>query len=403
MTLVTLALRSLGSRRVPTALTICSVALGVAMLAGVDLVRRGARAAFDGALSGTDLVVGARGAPQALVLGTVYGIGQPQGTLSPAAQARIAAHPAVAWTAPVALGDNVRGLRVLGTTPALLRHWRYRGDRTLRLTAGDTLAGPRDAVLGATAAATLGRGVGDTLTLAHGLLDSDLAAHEGHPLRVAGVLAPTGTPLDRTVLVTLDGLAQAHEDGLSAPVAPGTASALLVGLRARRDALRLKAELERDIAEPLTAALPGLVLAQFWRDLGVFERTLELLGAAAVLLALLGMLAALLTALDGRRRELAVFRALGARPATIVTLLLLEACCVSVLGSAAGLGVVYLGAAAAGGAVERAFGVPLAVAAPDLRTLATLAAIVAAGTLAGLWPAWRAYRTSLADGLVTRT
>lgn len=427
-----LAARSLRSRLVPSLLAALSVALGAALLVGVEQVRAGMRAGFAGTIRGTDLIVGARGGPVQLLLYTVFGVGTPTAGVSRAAYERWRRHPAVAWTIPYSLGDSHRGFRLVGTTDDFYARYRFRGDGRVTFAAGRRPQTASEAAVGAEAARALGYTVGSRVVATHGL--AGFTDHAGHPFTVVGVLAPTATPIDRALYVTLEGVeamharethageaheGEAHErEHAGAPFAmPGAApppnvqlgaadtdradalSAFLVGTRNRVEALALKREIDTDRAEPLTAAIPGVALAELWRTVSVAETGLRAVSALVVLVGLVGMLLALYSALETRRREMAVLRAVGAGPGTIVTLLVLEAGLLGVAGGALGVALAYAMLAAARGLVERAFGLVLPLGAPGPGALAYLGAVVAGAALVGLVPAWQAYRTALADGL----
>ncbi len=122
----------------------------------------------------------------------------------------LAQRPEVAWTIPLSLGDSHRGFRVLGTTPEYFEHFRFGRDRRLELAQGRLFEDSHDAVLGADVAAKRGYQSGDSIVIAHGAGDVSFSLHDDHPFRVVGVLARTGTPVDRTVHVTLEGMDAVH-------------------------------------------------------------------------------------------------------------------------------------------------------------------------------------------------
>lgn len=437
--LFALAWRSLRNRPVTSLLTVAAVALSITLLLGVEQARRGMRESFTGTIKGTDLVVGARGGTLQLLLGAVFGIGSPTGSVPYRVYEQWAKHPAIKWTVPLAIGDSHRGYRVIGTTPALFEHWRYRSSGTLRFAEGRVLGTARDMVLGSEVAAKLGYALGAQVTVGHGLnAVAGLGDHESHPFTVVGILSPTFTPLDRALFVSLDGIEQMHDDGAAPPSSAATAppampgaeppptmpgalpppasanpanvfqdepkilSAFLVGTRTRFETLRLQREINQFKAEPLTAVIPGVTLAELWRTLGAVEGGLRLVGALTIVVGLIGMLVALYSSLEARRREMAVLRAVGARPGMIVALLVLESGLLTLLGCALGIALVMGGFAAAQGLIEANTGVHIAVKAPGALEWAYIAVVLAAGVLVGLVPAWRAYRSSLADGLSPR-
>ncbi len=412
--LFSLAWRSLRNRPVTSILTVAAVALSITLLLGVEQARRGMRESFTGTIKGTDLVVGARGGTLQLLLGAVFGIGSPTGSVPYDVYQQWAKHPAIKWTVPLAIGDSHRGFRVIGTTPALFEHWRYRSAGTLSFSQGTVIATASDVVLGSEVAEKLRYTIGTKVTVGHGLnAAAGLGDHESHPFTVVGILRQTFTPLDRALFVTLDGIAAMHGDeGATAsantpPVnvfedQPKALSAFLVGTKTRFETLRLQREINQYKSEPLTAVIPGVTLAELWRTLGAVEGGLRLVGALTIVVGLIGMLVALYSSLEARRREMAVLRAVGARPAMIVSLLVLESGMLTLLGCALGVGLTMGGFALAQGVIESKTGVHIAVQPPGTLEWLYIGVVLTAGVLVGLAPAWRAYRSSLADGLSPR-
>ena len=402
-----LAWRSLRNRPVTSILTVAAVALSITLLLGVEQARRGMRESFTGTIKGTDLVVGARGGTLQLLLGAVFGIGSPTGNVPYDVYETWATHPAIKWTVPLAIGDSHRGFRVIGTTPGLFEHWRYRSSGTLAFAQGKVIATASDVVLGSEVAQRLGYTLGTNVTVGHGLnAVAGLGDHESHPFTVVGILKQTFTPLDRALFVTLDGIEAMHGDDGAAPSVfedqPKALSAFLVGTKTRFETLRLQREINQFKAEPLTAVIPGVTLAELWRTLGAVEGGLRLVGALTIVVGLIGMLVALYSSLEARRREMAVLRAVGARPGMIVSLLVLESGLLTLLGCALGVGLTMGGFALAQGAIESKTGVHIAVQAPGTLEWIYIGVVLTAGILVGLVPAWRAYRSSLADGLSPR-
>jgi len=412
MLVIQLALKSLRNRLLTTTLTLVSIALSVTLLVGVENVRAGVRESFAGTIRGTDLIVGARGGTLQLLLSSVFGIGQPAGSVEWSTYRKWADHPAILWTIPISLGDSHRGFRVIGTTDDFYEHFRFRRDGRVTFAEGDRARDRRDVVLGSEVATRLGYRVGDSIIVSHGLRDIGASEHGAHPFVVSGIVARTFTPIDRAVYVTLDGIEEMH--GASPPPAafelvnaptepqPRIISAFFVGTRNRMESLNVQREMNTDVREPLTAVIPGVALAELWQGVGNAEIGLKVVAGFTVLIGLIGMLVALYSSLEARRREMAILRAVGARPRTIVSLLVLESGVLSLLGSAAGIALVYLCVFVAQVPVEQRFGLFIPIRALGSTEWTYVAVIVVAGFLIGFIPALKAYRTSLVDGLSPR-
>ena len=212
MIILRLALQSLRNRALTAFLTVLAIAFSVMLVLGVERVRTGARQSFADTISGTDLIVGARSGSIQLLLYSVFRIGNSTNNITWATYTDIAKRPEVAWIVPISLGDSHRGFRVLGTTPEYFERYKYRHGQPLKFTAGKPFSDLFDAVLGADVASALGYHVGDPIIVAHGLGTVSFVEHDDKPFKVSGILAKTGTPVDRTVHVSLEAIEAIHVD-----------------------------------------------------------------------------------------------------------------------------------------------------------------------------------------------
>jgi putative ABC transport system permease protein len=253
-----------------------------------------------------------------------------------------------------------------------------------------------------------------------------------------GILARTGTPVDRAIHVSLEGMDAVHAaesaegggDPLVAAIrnakqretegagrddhdhdrhgagasetSKRTITAFLVGLKSRGGALFLQRKVNESRDEPLTAILPGATLLEVWDIVAGAEKTLIAISALVVVMGLAGMLIALLTSLSERRREMAVLRAVGARPGHVFALLLGEATFLTLLGIALGVAALYLGLGAGQPWLEQRLGLFIALRWPSVTEFGLMMLIAICGVVIGLIPAYRIYRLSLADGMTIR-
>ena len=418
MAIVRLALLSVLNRRVTAGLTLLAIALSIAMLLGVEKVRRDARGAFANTISGTDLIVGARSGAIQLLLYSVFRIGNATNNISWVSYREIADFPRVRWTVPIALGDSHRGFRVMGTSAGYFEHYRYARTHSLAFASGGVFDDVFDAVLGAEVAERLGYVLGDSLVVSHGAGEVSFIEHDDKPFRVAGILAPTGTPIDRTVHVSLEGYTAMHVDWRAGAPIPGAAvsaeeartmdltpktiTAFLVGLDSKIAIFGVQRRINEYRKEPLLAIIPGVALQELWDLMGVAENVLRVVSVMVVATGLLGMLTVILSSLEARRREMAVLRSVGARPLHVFALFMSEAGVLALLGAAIGVALLYAGLAIGQPLVSREFGLHLPIGALAPADWRLLAAVVLAGVIIGGIPAFRAYRLSLADGLSMR-
>ena len=420
MYLFRLAMASLANRRFTAFLTAFAIALSVCLLLAVERVRTEARASFASTISGTDLIVGARSGSINLLLYSVFRIGNATNNIRWDSYEELSHSKQVKWAIPISLGDSHRGYRVMGTTESYFEHYQFGRQQHLQMAEGrEFQTDPFEVVLGAEVADTLKYKLGDKLVLAHGVAVVSLVKHDDKPFTVVGILKRTGTPVDRTLHISLGGMEAIHIDWQNGVPAHGTGritadqarnmdltpkaiTAFMLGLNSKIATFAVQREINEFRGEPLLAILPGVALQELWSLMGTAEKALFVISLFVVLTGLIGMLTAILTSLNERRREMAILRSVGARPWHIATLLIMEAFALALAGVVSGMVLLYIGIAVAQGYVQSNYGLFLPLSLPSEYEWTLLGGILAAALLMGVVPAWRAYRQSLADGLSIR-
>lgn len=418
MIVARLALQSLLNRWITVLLTVLAISVSVMLLLGVEKVRSGARDSFAGTVSGADLVIGARSGAMQLLLYSVFRIGNAINNVTWRSYQDIVSRAEVAWAIPLSLGDSHRGFRVIGTTPDYFEHLQYRGGQTLKFAAGTPFDDLFDVVVGSDVASRLGYSIGDTITVAHGA-GSVGPGHDDLPFRVSGILARTGTPVDKSLHVSLKAIEAIHVDWRSGSRIPGQVTpadrlrqmslppkaitAAIVGLKSRLQVMGFQRAVNEYRAEPLSAVLPGVALQEMWGLVATAETALLGVSAMVVVTSMLGLSAMILSTLNERRREIAILRSLGARPGTVGSLLVGEATLLTVAGIAIGTAALYAVLVVARPLIDRQFGIDIGIQPPSSTDARLLLAILIGGITAGFLPAYRAYRMSLADGMMVRT
>ncbi|WP_266157324.1 ABC transporter permease [Dyella silvatica] len=388
------------------------------LVLGVERLRHEARSSFASTVSGTDLIVGARSGPVNLLLYAIFHVGDATSNVSWKSYQDIAALPEVAWEVPISLGDSHRGFRVLGTSGEFFSRYRYADGAALRFAEGHAFDDLYDAVVGARVAAKLNYRLGQSIVIAHGAGDVRQMLHADKPFRIVGVLAPTGTPVDETVAISVQAITAVHVDwqsGMRLPgrrvsagqarqmdLTPTDITAGLIGLKSRLAVFAVQRAINDYPDEPLLAILPGVTLQQLWGLVGSAENALRAISFLVVLVGLFGMLTALLTTLNERRREMAILRAVGASAGTVFLLLLLEAAVLASGGVLLGVALMYGVLALARAPIAEHLGIALSLGGLSASEWMLLGAVLGMALLAGCVPAWIAYRRSLIDGLQTR-
>jgi putative ABC transport system permease protein len=414
-----LAATSAWNRRFVLGLVVLSVALSTFLLVGIERIRGDVRENFAESVSGTDLIVGARTGGIQLLLYSVFRIGSATNNIRWSSVEAIAKHRAVAWVIPISLGDSHRGFAVVATTDAYFDHFEYGDHQPLSLASGRRFKVVFDTVIGSEVAAKLGYRLGDEIVLSHG--DGAFAAneHADKPFTVVGILAATGTPVDRSVHISLEAMEAIHLDWVAGAPIPGTSiaadqvgqfdltpkrvTAALVGLRSRSAVFSVQRFVNDFSGEPLMAVLPGVALDELWDVLGTGERGLLVMSGLVSVVSLAGLVAVILAGLNERRRELAILRSIGAGPRQLLMLLAIEGALVTFTGALVGAALCLASIALLSGWVRSHFGVDLHSRLPNVGEWMLFSAVLVAGWLASLMPGIRAYRLSLADGLSPRT
>ena len=416
--MLNLAMRSVWNRKATALLTILAIALSVTLLLAVEKIRVEAKASFANTISGTDLIVGARSGSVQLLLYSVFRIGNATNNISWESYQDFANHKRVKWTIPISLGDSHRGYRVMGTSDAYFEHYRYAKSHALEFTQGRQFEDVFETVLGADVAEQLGYSLDQEIIIAHGIGKAGITKHKDRPFKIVGILKKTGTPVDRTVHVSLQGIEAMHigwrggapmrglkisQDQIrQLELKPKAITAFMVGLNSKISTFKVQREINEYKEEAMLAILPGVALQELWGLMSVAEQALLTISVFVVVTGLIGMLTMILSSLNERRREMAILRSVGARPAHIFSLMISESGLLATLGAALGVVMLYALLFIAQPILENEYGLHITISMLSQYDIALLGIIMGSGFIVGLVPAIRAYRNSLADGMSIR-
>ncbi len=397
MTLPLIVFRSLRQHALSTVVTALSIALGGGLLMSVWTVKEESETIFTGVNAGFDAVLGARGSKLQLVLNAIFHLEASPGNIEWSDYLDIKKNPSVEIAIPLAVGDNYRGYRLVGTLPELFSRVEYAPGRHYAVRPGGNVFDPnyRDAVVGSFVARKLGLKPGDKFHPYHGLTFDEKNQH-AETYVVVGVLEPSNTPADRVIWIPLEGIQKMTGHATNAAT---EVSAVLVKLRDSAAGFRLDLMYNKQ-GNRLTFAWPiGRVMAELFSKIGWFDKLLELISYLVALVATASILASIYNSMNERRREIAILRALGARRRTIFGAILLEAASISALGMVVAF-VFYAAIMTGAVAVIRAqTGVVLDPWQFNPVMLWAPAALIGLGALAGVVPAVKAYRTDVASNL----
>ena len=338
MRTLVLAWHYLWSRPLGAALNVLLLSLGLASITFLMLIGFQLSKAFDRDLAGIDVVVGAKGSPMQLILSGVLHIDVPPGNVPLKAVRALEKNPLVQSIIPISLGDNFRAYRIVGTSLAYVEHYQA------ELSHGALWTQPMQAVLGATVARKLGLQLGNTFVGSHGL-GAGGHTHGDNPYRVVGILAPTGSVLDRLILTDTASVWKVHEDYTASP--DDTAADRKVMEQEREITMALvkyKTPMAAlsfpryvNTSTEMQAAAPALEITRLLNMLGLGTDVLRAFAGVLLLTAGLSVFIALWSAVRERRADLALLRMLGAAPRKVAVLLMCEALWLGLVATALGL------------------------------------------------------------------
>lgn len=398
MTLPLIIYRSLRQHALSTVVTAGSIALACGLLMCVWMVKTQSQTVFTQTNAGFDAVLGARGSKLQLVLNAIFHLEASPGNLAWADYEMIKRHPAIKTAIPIAVGDNLRGYRLVGTLPELFEKVEVAPGKKFVAASGKFFTATPDAkeaVAGSFAAQRLGLKVGDTFHPFHGLA-FDAKNQHADAYTVVGILAPTNTPADRVVWIPLRGLQTMNGHD---PRAATDVSAVLLQLRTPAMGPMLDMMYNKQ-GNRLTLAWPvAAIISELFGKISWFDQVLTLVAYLVAVVAAGSVLASIYNSMNARRRDLAILRALGARRRTIFGAVVAEAACIGALGAIVGFAIYFGLLAAVASVIRTQTGVVLDLAARHPVLWICPAAMIALCALGGIVPALKAYRTPVAETL----
>ena len=400
-----LAWQSLLSRRKTVVLTFLSLLVSISVLMMVEHLRAQAKDSFNRSISGTDLLVGAPSGELNLLLYSVFRLGNPTNNILYGSYEMLEKQPSVAWAIPISLGDSHRGYRVLGTSNAYFDHFSYGSNRMLQFAHGDSFSALFDVVLGAEVADKLSYQLGDKIVISHGIGSTSFQNHDHAPFTVTGILEPTGTPVDKTVHVSLAAIEAIHiapaklkqivsTDDVD-QLQPDSITAVLIGLENKFATFTLQRQINNFKDDRLMAVLPGVAVTQLWQLMANLENLLRVISLLVLLASLFGLTTMLLASMNERRSEIAVLRAIGAPPTTLFKLIVYEALLITVLAFACAYVLVTSLLVLLADWLVANYGLFLSSNILTMEMLVLAGFIIVAVFLAALMPAVEAYRNAL--------
>lgn len=403
-TLITVAWHSLLSRKKTVLLTFCSLVISIVVLLSVEHIRLQAKDSFNRTISGVDLIVGAPSGQLNLLLYSVFRMGSPTNNIAFESYNMFKEHDLVKWAIPIALGDSHRGFRVMGTDEAYFEHFRYGNKQPLTFNTGEPFEHLFETVIGADVADTLQYKLGDKIVISHGMGATSFTHHDTSPFVIRGILAPTGTPVDKTVHIRLRALEAIHlsPNKLTAVIAnhdlapqPDNITSVMLGLTNKFATFTLQRNINNYPDDRLMAILPGVAMAELWSLMSTVENLLRVIALLVLISSLFGLATMLLASMNERRGEIAVLRVLGAGPMVILILILLEALILVALSVMTAMGVLTLALLSLKDFLAAEFGLFLShnILSPEIIMMVGMVFI--ATLVVSIFPGYEAYKNAL--------
>ena len=414
--LLKLTFNSLYARLLTVGMTVFAISLSLMLYMSVEKLRTSAYTSFTDTISQTDLIVGARTSSVQLLLYSVFRIGNATNNITWESYEDVINKKEVAWSVPISLGDSHKGFRVMGTNSEFFKRYKFRGGQSIELEKGDNLDDLYDVIIGAGVAEKLNYSVGTPLIVSHGL--QSFSDHDDQPFRVSGILAKTGTPVDNTVIVSLEAIEAIHVDwstgakipGQITPVeeirqmdlSPKNITAALIGVNSKLQIFQLQRWINEYPEESLSSILPGVALQELWRIVGVVENLLLGISVTVIFTTLIGMTAIIFSSLNERRREMAIWRAMGASPKVVIGLLMLEALIISVMSIIVSTVMLFLTLYVLQPWIDNTYGILVNIETLAVKDIYIFMLFILSASLVSLIPAIRAYWFSINDGMTIK-
>ncbi len=390
--LLKLSLSSLYARLVTVGMTVIAISFSLMLYMSVEKLRTSAYTSFTDTISQTDLIIGARASSVQLMLYSVFRIGNATNNITWESYLDVVNKEEVDWAVPISLGDSHKGFRVMGTNKDFFTRYKYRGGQSINIDKGYLFEDLYDVVLGAGVAEKLGYDIDTPLIVAHGL--QSFSEHDDQPFRVSGILEKTGTPVDNTVIVSLAAIEAIHVDWSTGAKIPGQETPI--------EEIRKMDLTPKNITAALIGVKSKLTIFNLQRVVGVVENLLLGISIVVIFTTLIGMTAIMFSSLSERRREMAIWRAMGASPRTVVGLLMLEAIFISVLSILLSVILLFFSLSILQPWIDYNYGILVNVEMLSLKDMYVFMTFIFASIIVSLLPAIRAYWFSINDGMTIK-
>ena len=410
--MLSLLLKSMRSRIIPTSLVTISLMASMVLLLSIERIQQGAEEGFNQSISGVDAIIGPRSSSIELVLYTVFHLGRPTNNITTKTVNDVKIRGDISWLVPIALGDSHKGFRVVATEPNYFEHIKYANSQPLVFSKGVAFAELSEAVLGSDVAEKLSYRVGSKIQITHGSVESVGSKHDDFSFVVTGILNKTGTPIDQAIFLDLKGYELLHlgwksgkkifnlddinlsslpEDALI----PKTVTAAFIGLKSKLTLFNFSKNIREYPKEAISAVIPGIALSELWSIVGLVDKGFQLLSWIIIAISLIAMVTLIIASLDNRKQEMTIYRANGASPKFLAMMVLCESIVIGLTAIVGAIILVTIVTYFATAQLNLALGISPSFKWISMDEIKVFSLILLAGALSSLIPASMVFRKNL--------
>ena len=410
--MLSLLLKSIRSRIIPTSLVTISLMASMVLLLSIERIQQGAEEGFNQSISGVDAIIGPRSSSLELVLYTVFHLGRPTNNITTKTIDDMRLRSDISWLVPIALGDSHRGFRVVATESNYFEHIQYANNQSLTFSKGGVFSELSEAVVGSDVAEKLNYSIGSKIQITHGSIESTGNKHDDFSFKVVGVLNKTGTPIDQAVFLDLQGYELLHLgwqsgkkvlslediDLSSLPddaLTPKTVTAAFVGLKSKLTLFNFSKSIREYPKEAISAIIPGIALSELWSIVGLVDKGFQLLSWIIIAISLIAMVTLIIASLDNRKQEMTIYRANGASPKFLAAMVIYESLVIGLVAIIGAVILVTIVTYFASNQLNLALGISPSFKWISLGEIKVFSIILLAGVLSSLIPAAMVFRKNL--------
>ena len=410
--MLSLLLKSIRSRIIPTSLVTISLMASMVLLLSIERIQQGAEEGFNQSISGVDVIIGPRSSSLELVLYTVFHLGRPTNNITTKTIDDIKLRNDIDWIVPIALGDSHKGFRVIATQSNYFEHIKYSDNQSLTFLKGRAFSELPEVVLGSDVADKLNYSLGSNIQITHGSVEATGNKHDDFSFKASGILNKTGTPIDQAIFVDLKGYELLHLGWKSGKkvfsldnidlstipkedLNPKTLTAAFVGLKSKLTLFNFSKSIREYPNEAISAVIPGVALSELWSIVGLVDKGFELLSWIIIAISLIAMITLIIASLDNRKQEMTIYRANGASPRFLATMVIYESLVIGLVAIIGAIILVTIVTYFATSQLNLTLGISPSFQWISLGDIKVFSVILLAGVLSSLIPAVMVFRKNL--------